>query len=113
MGEVLRRIVGKVISLNAKSEIREAAGLLQTCASYGGRAEAAIHSMRDIFSEEPTEGILLIDALNAFNRMNRAAALHNIQNLCPKISTYLSNTHRSPTPLFIAAAGNEASKMAA
>ena len=87
IGEVLRRIVGKVISRHAAKEIKEAAGPLQTCAVHGAGAEVAIHSMKYIFEAEGTDAILLIDASNAFNRLNRAAAMHNIQITCPEIST--------------------------
>ena len=63
---------------HAANEIKEAAGPLQTCAGHGAGAEAAIHSMKDIFEAEGTDAILLIDASNAFNRLNRAAAMHII-----------------------------------
>ena len=83
VGEVLRRIMGKAVSWNFKDEIRTAAGPLQTCASHGAGAEAAIHGMKEIFEDDSTEAVLLIDASNAFNRMNRSAALHNIRYQCP------------------------------
>ena len=101
VGEVLRRIIGKTISRVAKSQIREAAGPLQTCASHGSGAEAAIHAMRIIFQQEGTDGVLLIDASNAFNCMNRSVALYNVQITCPIIATYLINTYRQPAVLFI------------
>ena len=101
VGEVLRRIIGKTISRVAKSQIREAAGPLQTCASHGAGAEAAIHAMRIIFQQEGTDGVLLIDASNAFNCMNRSVALYNVQITCPIIATYLINTYRQPAVLFI------------
>ena len=44
---------------------------------------------------------LLIDATNAFNCLNREAALHNIRHLCPSLSTILINTYRNPTELFV------------
>ena len=44
---------------------------------------------------------MLIDALNTFNSLNRAASLHNIRVLCPSIATYAINTDREPTRLFI------------
>jgi hypothetical protein len=102
IGEVLRRIVGKIISRHSTSEIKEAAGPLQTCAGHGAGAEAAIHAMRQVFESEGTDAVLLIDASNAFNCLNRSVALHNIQITCPKIATYLINTYRHPTRLFIA-----------
>ena len=45
--------------------------------------------------------VLLIDASNVFNALNRAAALHNIRILCPPIATYAINTYRQPARLFI------------
>ena len=84
-----------------KDQIKEAAGPLQTCASHGAGAEAAIHSMREIFEKEETDGVLLIDASNAFNNMNRSAALHNIQVQCPSLSKYIINQYRRESRLFI------------
>ena len=101
IGEVLRRIVGKVISKHASEYIKEAAGPLQVCAGHGAGAEAAIHSMREVFEREGTDAVLLIDAANAFNKLNRATALYNIQIICPEISTYVINTYRHPSRLFI------------
>ena len=79
-----------------------AAGPLQTCAGHGSGAEAAIHGMKDIFSSEETDGVLLIDASDAFNHLNRTSVLHNIQSLCPVIARYVINTYRQPAKLFIA-----------
>jgi predicted secreted protein len=58
--------------------------------------------MRTIFQNEGTDAVLLIDASNAFNCLNRAVALHNIQVTCPILATYLVNTYRHPAKLFIA-----------
>ena len=49
--------------------------------------------MRDVFESSETEAIILVDATNAFNSLNRQAALRNanIRHLCPplsKINTY-------------------------
>ena len=35
--------------------------------------------MRDIYDDSVTQGVLFVDAENAFNGMNRKAAVHNIQ----------------------------------
>ena len=40
-------------------------------------------------------------ASNAFNNMNRAAALHNIQIQCPSLSKYIINQYRKESRLFI------------
>ena len=54
-----------------------------------------------MFDDENTEAVLLVDASNAFNNLNRQAALHNIQTLCPPLATVLINTYRFDTQLFI------------
>ena len=57
--------------------------------------------MRNIFEADETDAVLLIDASNAFNALNRAAALHNIRVLCPTLATYVISTYRQPARLFI------------
>ena len=54
-----------------------------------------------IFEADETDGVLLIDASNAFNALNRQAALHNIRVQCPIIATYAINTYRLSAGLFI------------
>ena len=105
VGEVLRRIIGKTISTMFKEEIKEAAGPLQVCGGHSAGAEAAIHAMSQVFEEDGTDGVLLIDATNAFNQMNRAAAMHNIRITCKEVALYIINTYRSPSRLFISGGG--------
>ena len=61
--------------------------------------------MRDIFQHENTDAVILVDAANAFNRLNRKVALHNVQYLCPPFATVLINTYRIPSRLFIGSSG--------
>ena len=60
-----------------------------------------MHLMRSIFDEKETEAILLVDASNAFNSLNRKCSLLNIRQLCPAISTVLISTYRDSTDLFL------------
>ena len=46
-----------------------------------------IHAMQKIYNDEEIEVILLVDAKNAFNSLNRTAAFRNCQVLCPSLST--------------------------
>ena len=105
VGEVLRRIVGKTISWSLKEDIQDSAGPLQMSTGLRGGAEAAIHAMKNIYEEETTDAIILVDAANAFNRLNRLVALHNIQYLSNAFSTVLINTYRHPARLFIVGGG--------
>ena len=70
------------MSVTAK-DVQKAVGPLQLCAGQPAGVEAAIHAMRSLLSEAASEGMLLIDADNAFNRINRSVALWNIQYSCP------------------------------
>ena len=64
-----------------------------------------IHAMSQVLEEEGTDGILLIDASNAFNQMKRSAALHNIEITCKEMALYVINTDRSSSRLFICGEG--------
>ena len=88
--------MGKAISWSLRSDIQKAASPLQVSAGLKGGAEAAIHAMNDIFHHENTDAVILLDTANVFNRLNRKVALHNIQYLCPSLSTVLINTYRIP-----------------
>ena len=77
------------------------AGPLQVATGLQEGAEAAIHSMKLIFEQNSTDGVILIDASNAFNSLNRKAALHNIRIICPEFSIVLINAYRLPVRMFI------------
>ena len=101
VGEVLRRICGKCVMSVVKKDVVDASGSLQLCAGQKSGSEAAIHATHTIFESDDTDAVLLIDASNAFNALNRAAALHNIRILCPIIAIYAINTYRQPARLFV------------
>ena len=56
--------------------------------------------MRDQFEMLGAEAILLVDAENAFQTLNRRATLHNARYLCPNFAVALSNIYRSPSRQF-------------
>ena len=97
VGEVLRRIAGKVVM----KIVKESAGGLQMCGGHEAGAEAAIHAMHDIYDMNETEAVLLVDAENAFNSVNRKALLHNIRYLCPAFCTFVYNCYSAPSRLFV------------
>ena len=102
IGEVLRRIVGKAVMTTLKQDIIMNTAPMQLCGGLQGGVEAAIHAVRKIFEEEATEAILLVDAENAFNALNRNTALRNLRYTCPELFTYILNTYRQEADLFIA-----------
>ena len=74
-GEVLRRLIGKLVVGVIKEDIITAVGPLQTCSGLKADIESAIHAMRNVSEDDDTEAILLVDAENAFNKLNRKALL--------------------------------------
>lgn len=101
IGEILNRIIGKCVMQVTQAGVKRAAGNLQVCAGHQAGGEAAIHAMREIFEDPDIEAILLVDAKNAFNNINRDAMLHNISMKCPILSKYVENTYGTPSDLYI------------
>ena len=101
VGEVPRRIIGKCIMAVVNEDVRRAAGNLQVCAGQQAGAEAAIHAMREIFNHDACEAVLLVDAKNAFNTINRKTMLHNINYKCPSLAMYVENTYKEPPNLYM------------
>ena len=91
IGEILRGIAGKVIVSAIQKNIVSSVGSLQVCAGHEAGCEAIIHAMHSIFEEESSEAVLLFDASNTFNSVNREAFLHNVSIIYPPISTYVQN----------------------
>ena len=64
-----------------KTDIQTAGGCLQTCTGLRSRIEATIPASNEIWHDQVTECLLQVDADNAFNRLNRKVALHNIRQI--------------------------------
>ena len=99
--ECVRRIIGKAVLSVLGPDVQSAAGSLQLCAGQPGGIEAAIHAMQALYERPDTDAILLVDAQNAFNLLNRRAALLNIRWICPSLATVLINFYRAPASLFV------------
>ena len=62
-GEVIRRVIGKCdIRWIMKKDIQEAAGPLQMAIGLQSGAEAAIHSMKEIFDCKQTDAVILVES---------------------------------------------------
>ena len=81
--------------------MRDAAGGLQLCVGHEGGVEAGIHGMKEIYDDEETQGVIQVDANNAFNTINRGVLLHNIRVLCPELATFANNCYTEPARLFV------------
>ena len=100
VGEVLRRIMGKVVMAAFSEDVVRGSSDAQICGRSSG-SEGAVHAMRRMYANERTEAVILVDATNAFNNINREALIHNIKHVCPEIATYVTNCYSSPARLFV------------
>ena len=101
IGEVERRILGKAALAVLGDEIVGVAGVDQMCTGQPAACEAVVHAMRRAFECDAYDGLLLVDADNAFNRLNRQVALLNIRHLCPSLSVLLINCYRQAAVLYV------------
>ena len=101
IGECFRRVITKAIVRIIKADIKRAAGKVQLAAGQLGGVEAAVHALSDKFGSDDCEGVLLLDASNAFNNLNRKMALKNMSFYCPNLTTFLTNIYGKPRALFV------------
>ena len=96
VGELYRRIAEKAVMILLKKDVVQVAGLLYLRGGQVAGSELTIHAMHDIFNDNNMEGILLIDAENAFNSINLKVMLPNLKFIFPVIATYISNCCTCP-----------------
>ena len=82
-----------------KHDVIDVSGSLQVYAGLKCGSGAEIHAMRKMFEACDNDTVLLINASNAFNSLNRSAALHNKRILT--LATFAINTYREPARLFM------------
>ena len=100
IGEVLRRIVGKAMIRIARQNLQCTADSSQLCAGQIGGCEAVVHVMEHFFALLSVDGVLLVDATNAFNELNRQVTLRNVEAIYPVLAPILTNTYRQDAPHF-------------
>ena len=106
IGEILRRIAGKVIVSHIRKNLILSVGSLQVCAGHEAGCECIIHAMYKIYEEDESKAILLVDAPNAFNSVIRKTFLRNIGIKCPPLAKFARNCYNLPSRLFIIGGGD-------
>ena len=84
-----------------KSDVTAATAPLQTCGGIEGGVESSVHAVREMYQDPATECVMLVDASNAFNCLNRISALQNTGVLCPSLHQYLMNIYGEPADLIL------------
>ena len=95
--------MANAIMIVAGRDVLQACGCDQLCSGLASGMEAAVHALGDLFNEhEGNEwGILLINASNAFNSLNRKAALWNACHLWPHGCGFIFNCYKAWSTLVV------------
>ena len=100
VGEVLRRLVSKVV---CKHLVKKCGPLLEELGQFGvgvkGGAEAVVHAVRKVSESFPSIGILKIDLRNAFNEAERPAILEEIRLHRPEAEQWFRFCYDAPAVL--------------
>ena len=94
----------KLIAMATCDDITDLYGADQLCSGLNSGIEGSIHAMRELYEENHSAGwrLLLVDARNTFNSLNRAAAaLWNSRTQWPRCSRFLFNTYRGYPSLIL------------
>ena len=103
VGEVLRRIVGRCISICLDAEVQKTAVNIQLCTGQTTGIKNAIHSLRREFENKKCEPILQIGAniTNALILLNRTTAQEKIRRICHSLHIPLTNSYQTPSQCFV------------
>ena len=104
IGETLQRVVGKALCYATRVDVELACGSDQLCGGVRSGIEGAIHSMTSLLLQHGATSswiVLLVDASNAFNSLNRVALLLNVQRLWPCCSRFVFNNYQGWATLVV------------
>jgi hypothetical protein len=111
MGEVLRKLVGKVICKQLAPDFRahfcpdtleegETSALHQVGVAVRGGADRMVHSTRAHLECHPDWACVSIDCTNAFNALSRAAMMAAVRAHFPQLLAFTQLGYGEPPPLF-------------
>ena len=101
--ETLRRILGKAVADITGDDLIDVLGTQQLAGGLECGIEASIHGLRELFQQKSSEGfgLIFLDASNAFNSVNRNAALRNARKYWSRASTFLYNSYQEKPKLIV------------
>jgi hypothetical protein len=89
------RVMGKATARACRPDVEAACGTKNLCAGQRAGVEAAAHAVKALFEDlQDGEVVILDDARNAFNEVNRVRAVLEIRLRCPSLARFAFNTYR-------------------
>ena len=95
IGDVADRLSAKVMIYISGDDVQLECSSDQICSGLKSGIKGSIHSMRNLFDEQAQDGygLLLMDAVNAFNSMSRLAVIWNTRVLWPRCARFDFNSY--------------------
>ena len=89
------RLSDKLMIDVTEDDVKVACNSDQLCSGIKGGIEGAVHAIRELFDENCDDGfgLLLMDAVNAFNSICSPATLWNARVLWSRCSRFLFNSY--------------------
>ena len=78
---------------------------MQACAGQEAGRESLVHALHEIYEDQSSDAVLLVNASNTFNSINRNAFLHNITIMYPPLARHVRNCYYANFQLFIIGGG--------
>ena len=102
-GDVAARLCAKVMISITGDDVQAECLADQICSGLKSGIERSIHAFRNLFNDLAQDGwgLLLMDAMNAFNSLSRSAAIWNCRALWFRCSRFVFNSYRGFAILFI------------
>ena len=86
--------------VHSEKRCKRCSRITRVCAGQEAGSEAVLHAIYDVYQQDETEAVLLVDLDNTFNSINRKAMFHIISITCPLITTFIANCYMEPARLF-------------
>ena len=103
IGETLQRILGKAVVDLIGDDLAYAFGSKKLAGGVSCGIDGSILGLRELLEKNSSNGLglLLLDAKNAFNSINRSSALLNARTLWSGASTFLYNSYQESSKLVL------------
>ena len=101
IGEVLWRIIEKIVTKLLKIGVLNATGSLQRYRGQGAGSEAAVRAVYKMFNKDETERVLMVDVLNAFNSILKIVTWVIIQKSCVHLYQHIFTTPTNHQQIFL------------
>ena len=92
IGEMPRRICAKAVLVITRPDIKLASANANLCGGQEAAVPAIFHAITELFEGDECDAVLLADANQGYQRLNRKVALHNLNG----VRTVAYAAHRAP-----------------